>query len=75
MSVPEARKEEVMEAAKKAGCLAELTSVSTVRLKSLLKEMAKEAGKDARSSYSDGTPFAGIVGEFVQPKLRHLTVG
>lgn len=75
MSVPEARKEAVMEAARQAGCDAELTSVNTARLKSLLKEMAKEAGRDARLSFSDGTPFEGLVGEYVQPKLRHLTVG
>jgi hypothetical protein len=75
MSVPEARKEAVMEAARQAGCAAELTSVNTARLKSLLKEMAKEAGRDARSSFSDGTPFEGLVGEYVRPKLRHLTVG
>jgi inorganic pyrophosphatase/exopolyphosphatase len=75
MSVPEARKEAVMEAARKAGCDAELTTVNTARLKSFLKEMAKEAGRDARSSFSDGTPFEGLVGEYVHPKLRHLTVG
>jgi hypothetical protein len=75
MSVTEDRKEAVIEAAKAAGCWKQLESVNTARLKSLLREMAKEAGKDARSSHSDGTPFAGLVGEHVAPRLRHVTVG
>ena len=74
-SVTEGTKDAVMEAATKAGCLAQLTSVSTARLKAVLKEQAKEAGKDASQPWSAGTPFEGLVGEFVQPKLRHVTVG
>jgi hypothetical protein len=74
-SVTEGTKDAVMEAAKKAGCLAQLTSVNTARLKAVLKEQAKEAGKDASQPWSAGTPFEGLVGEFVQPKLRHVTVG
>lgn len=75
MSVTEDRKEAVIEAAKAAGCWKQLESVNTARLKSLLREMAKEAGRDARSSHSEGTPFAGLVGEHVAPRLRHVTVG
>jgi hypothetical protein len=75
MSVTEDRKEAVIEAAKAAGCWKQLESVNTARLKSLLREMAKEAGKDARSSHSEGTPFAGLVGEHVAARLRHVTVG
>lgn len=74
-SAPEARREAVMEAARKAGLLEAVTTVNTARLKALLTERAKEAGKDARRPYSDGTEFEGIVGEFISPKLRHLTVG
>ena len=74
MSVPEARRDAVLEAAQKAGWAKELTTVNTARLKALLKEQAKEAGVGVRESYSDGTPFAGLVGEVVVPKLRHLTV-
>lgn len=74
-SVTEATKDAVMEAAKKAGCLPQLTSVNTARLKSLLKEQAREAGKDASRPWSDGTAFEGLVGEYVQPRLRHVTVG
>ena len=47
----------------------------SARLKSLLKEMATEAGTDSRTPWSQGTVFEGLVGEYVQPKLRHLTVG
>lgn len=74
-SVTEGTKEAVMDAAKKAGCLDALTSVSTVRLKAWLKELAKAAGKDASQPFSVGTPFEGLVGEYVAPRLRHTTVG
>lgn len=74
-SAPEARKEAVMEAARRAGLLDEVTSVNTSRLKSLLAERAKDAGTDPRALFSEGTEFEGLVGEFVAPKLRHLTVG
>ena len=73
-SAPEARKEAVMEAARSAGLLEAVTQVNTARLKSLLTERAKEAGRDARSLYSEGTEFDGLVGEYVAPKLRHVTV-
>ena len=73
-SAPEARKEAVMEAARQAGLLDAVTQVNTARLKALLTERAKEAGKDARQPYSEGTEFEGLVGEYVAPKLRHVTV-
>jgi hypothetical protein len=75
MSVTEDNKEAVIEAAVKAGCWKQLQSVNTSRLKTLLKEQAREAGKDARSRHSEGTPFEGLVGEHVAPRLRHTTVG
>jgi len=74
-SVTEGTKEAVMEAARKAGCLDQLTSVNTARLKAVLKEQAKEAGTDASQPWSAGTPFEGLVGEYVQPRLRHVSVG
>jgi hypothetical protein len=74
-SVTEGTKDAVMEAAKKAGCLAQLTSVNTARLKAVLKEQAKEAGRDASQPWSAGTPFEGLVGEYVAPRLRHVSVG
>jgi hypothetical protein len=65
----------ILTAARKAGMEAQLVGVNTTRLKSLLKELSKAAGKDARLPWADGTPFAGIVSEFVRPVLRHLKVG
>lgn len=73
-SAPEARKEAVMEAARKAGLLDAVTTVNTARLKALLVEKAKAAGTDPRQPYSAGTEFEGLVGEYVRPVLRHLTV-
>jgi len=73
-SAPEARKEAVMEAARKAGLLDAVTTVNTARLKTLLTEKAKEAGNDARQPYSAGTEFEGVVGEYVRPVLRHRSV-
>jgi len=67
--------DEVLEAARKAGLAKGLVSVNTSRLKTLLKELAKDAGRDPREPWAEGTPFAGIVSEYVQPVLRHLTVG
>lgn len=76
-SVPEDRKAAVIEAAKKLGkpeLVDALTQVNTARLKAVLKEMAGDAGKGP-TLHSAGTVFEGLVGEYVQPKLRHLTVG
>jgi hypothetical protein len=65
----------ILAAAREAGCEQQLVGVNTSRLKSLLKEMAKDAGRDPRQPWADGTPFAGVVSEYVRPVLRHLTVG
>jgi hypothetical protein len=75
-SVPADRRDVVMRAARAAGIPEDaVTMVNTSRLKTLLKERAKDADRDPRQAYSDGTPFEGLVGEFVAPKLRHVTVG
>lgn len=74
-SAPEARKEQVMEAARAAGLLEAVTQINTARLKALLTERAKEQGMDPRKPYSDGTEFDGLVGEYVFPKLRHSAAG
>lgn len=73
-SVATDRQDALMEVAKAGGWVDSLVSVSTVRLKSLLRELAKAAGKDARSPYTAGTAFEGLVSEHVAPKLRHVTV-
>ena len=68
-------KDAVLAAARAAGMEAQLVGVNTSQLKSVLKEMHKAAGKDAREPWADGTPFAGLVSEYVRPVLRHVTVG
>jgi hypothetical protein len=75
VSATAANTDDVIAAAKTVGKGDALLSVNTSRLKSLLKELAKEAGRDARQPWADGTPFAGLVSEYVRPVLRHLTVG
>jgi hypothetical protein len=74
MSVPADRRDEVLDAARAEGWAGELVQVNTSRLKALLSEKAKDAGTDARASFVDGTRFEGLVGEYVQPVLRHVTV-
>ena len=69
------KQDAILAAARAAGMEAQLVGVNTTRLKSLLKEMAKAAGRDAREPWADGTAFAGIVSEYVRPVLRHVTVG
>jgi hypothetical protein len=69
------KQDAILAAAREAGMEAQLVGVNTTRLKSLLKEMAKAAGRDAREPWADGTAFAGLVGEYVRPVLRHVTVG
>jgi len=68
-------KDAVLAAARAAGMEAQLVGVNTSQLKSVLKEMHKAAGKDAREPWADGTAFAGLVSEFIRPVLRHVTVG
>jgi hypothetical protein len=68
-------KDAVLAAVRAAGMESQLLGVNTSQLKTVLKEMHKAAGKDARQPWADGTPFAGLVSEYVRPVLRHLTVG
>jgi hypothetical protein len=68
-------KDAVLAAVRAAGMEAQLIGVNTSQLKTVLKEMHKAAGRDARQPWADGTPFAGLVSEYVRPVLRHLTVG
>ncbi len=69
------KQDAILAAAREAGLEEQLVSVNTARLKALLKEMSKESGRDARQPWAEGTPFAGIVSEYVRPVLRHLTTG
>jgi hypothetical protein len=65
----------VLEAARAIGIEDAITTVATPTLKAWLVERAKEAGREAGRSFAAGTPFEGVVGEFVEMKLRHVTVG
>lgn len=75
LSVSKERRDAVLEAARAVGIEDAITTVATPTLKAWLVERAKEAGREAGSPFTAGTPFAGIVGEFVETKLRHVTVG
>jgi hypothetical protein len=75
LSVPKDRRDAVLEAARAAGIEDAITTVATTTLKSWLVERAKEAGREAGSSFAAGTPFDGLVGEYTELKLRHVTVG
>lgn len=66
--------DDVLAAARAIGKGDALLTVNTSRLKALLKETATAAGRDARQPWAEGTPFAGLVSEFVRPVLRHLTL-
>lgn len=74
ISVPRDRRDAVLEAARAAGIEDAITTVATTTLKSWLREEAKKADKEVGRPFSDGTPFAGLVSEFTQMKLRHRAV-
>lgn len=73
-SVAKDRLPQVMDALRDAGALDALLTVNTTTLKSWLKDRAKEAGTDARQPFTSGTAFDGLVGEYVRPVLRHVSV-
>ena len=75
LSVSKDRRDAVLKAAEEVGIKDEITTVSTATLKAWLQEKAAAGGTDASGGYSNGTPFEGLVGEFVESKLRHTTVG
>jgi hypothetical protein len=75
LSVPKDRRDAVLEAARAAGIEDAITTVATTTLKAWLVERAKEAGREAGSPFAAGTPFDGLVGEYTEMKLRHVTVG
>jgi hypothetical protein len=75
LSVPKDRRDAVLEAARAVGIEDAITTVATTTLKAWLVERAKETGREAGSPFAAGTPFDGIVGEYTEMKLRHVTVG
>lgn len=75
LSVPRDRRDAVLEAARAVGIEDAITAVATTTLKAWLLERAKEAGREAGAPFAAGTPFDGLVGEYSEMKLRHVTVG
>jgi len=71
ISVPSAVKQEVVEAARRAG-LDDMVTIPTTSLKAYLKERAKDSGASSESPWADGTEFAGLVGEYIRPVLRSV---
>jgi len=71
ISVPSAVKQEVVEAARRAG-LDDMVTIPTTSLKAYLKERAKDTGASADSPWADGSEFAGLVGEYIRPVLRSV---
>lgn len=74
ISVPSAVKQEIVEAARRAG-LEDMVTIPTTSLKAYLRERAKDSGSSPETPWADGTEFAGLVGEYVRPVLRHVSVG
>lgn len=75
LSVSKDRRDAVLEAARAAGIEDAITTVATTTLKAWLLERAREAGREAGTPFAAGTPFDGLVGEYSEMKLRHVTVG
>lgn len=74
MSVRKDKSDDVMAALRAEGVLDGMLDVSTSKVKTWLIERATNEKRDARASYVDNTPLAGLVSEFVRPVLRHVTV-
>lgn len=74
LSVSKDRRDAVLEAARAVGIEDEITTVATATLKSWLKERAREAGREAGRPFTEGTPFEGLVGEFIKTELRYTTL-
>lgn len=72
VNVPAANRDKVLAAARTV--CPEIVSVNTASLKSWLNEERKRRG-DTGESLAAGTPFDGLVSEFREVRLAHLTVG
>ena len=76
MSSSEARKEDLIAAAKAYGIPVDaITQVNTAKLKSMVKEIAETQGRDVREKWTDGTALEGLAGEYVAPRLRSVKAG
>ena len=74
ISVASAVRQEVVEAARKAG-LDDLITIPTTSLKAYLKARAKDSDAADDAPWADGTEFAGLVGEYIRPVLRYVATG
>jgi len=76
MSSSEARKEDLIAAAEAYGIPVDaITQVNTAKLKSMVKEIAENQGRDVREKWTDGTALEGLAGEYVAPRLRSVRAG
>jgi len=79
VSVPADNRKEVLRIAGELGIRDEIETVATTTLKSILAEQAKEKASlplndEGMPSIVAGTPFAGLVGEYVETALRSRRV-
>lgn len=76
MSSSVARKEDLIAAAEAYGIPVDaITQVNTAKLKSMVKEIAENQGRDVREKWTDGTALEGLAGEYVAPRLRSVKAG
>lgn len=75
LSIDAAQRDAVLAAARDEGIAEEITTVATSTLKAWLKERAKAGGRERGESFVKGTAFAGLVSEYVEPKLFSRAVG
>lgn len=75
LSVEAGQRDKVLAAARAEGIAEEITTVATTTLKAWLKERAKSNGRERGQSFTEGTAFAGLVSEYVEPKLFSRSVG
>ena len=76
MSSTEVRKEDLIAAAEAYGIPVDaITQVNTAKLKSMVKEIAENQGRDVREKWTDGTALEGLAGEYVAPRLRSVKAG
>lgn len=73
LTIASGSRAEVLEAAKQAG-LDDLITIPTASLKAYLKQRSDDAGRGKDQPWTDGTEFAGLVGEYIRPVLRHVSV-
>lgn len=73
ISLNKDNRQAAIEAAEKLGIADDMVTVMTSSLKAWLRDNAADAPKDR--PWAEGTPFDGLVSEYVRPVLRHMTTG